>query len=117
VALLVPAVSGSRFLGYCGFLVFETCVGVYFPAMSTMKSKIVPEAQRVGIYNIFRIPLNLIVLSVLLTKITTEAAFVLCAAMLALAAVLMKKLAAELTNHKQPSQAEDAALMMAADSI
>lgn len=43
------------------FIVFEICVGLYFPAMGTLKSKIVPEECRTTIYNIYRIPLNIVV--------------------------------------------------------
>jgi len=65
-----------------GFLAFEATVGMYFPAMGTMKSMVVPEAQRSAIYNIYRIPLNVIVLGVLLTKMEMTTAFGCCAVML-----------------------------------
>lgn len=43
------------------FIVFEIAVGLYFPAMGTLKSKVVPEECRTTIYNIYRIPLNIVV--------------------------------------------------------
>ena len=49
-----------------GFLLFEMCVGLYFPACGTLKSALVPDFARAAIYNLFRVPLNLIVLVVLL---------------------------------------------------
>jgi len=49
-----------------GMNLFETCVGMYFPAMGTMKSTIVPENQRSAIYNMYRIPMNFIVLTSLI---------------------------------------------------
>jgi hypothetical protein len=57
------------------FLVFECCVGIYFPAMGTMKSNIVPEESRAALYNLFRVPLNVIVLGVLLSDMKTSVAF------------------------------------------
>ena len=41
---------GARF---ASFMVFETCVGVYWPAISTMKGRIVPEPVRACIYNMY----------------------------------------------------------------
>ena len=44
-------------------------VGFYYPCIGTLKSQIVDGRARSTIYNIFRIPLNLIVASVLLAHI------------------------------------------------
>jgi len=33
---------------------FEACVGVYFPAIGTIRAKYVPERQQATIMNIFR---------------------------------------------------------------
>jgi len=60
---------------YAAFLLFEVCVGVYFPSMGTMKSGIVPEESRAALYNLFRVPLNVIVLGVLLSDMRTTTAF------------------------------------------
>lgn len=43
------------------FVLFEVSVGLYFPAMGTIKSKVVPEECRTTIYNLYRIPLNMVV--------------------------------------------------------
>jgi hypothetical protein len=43
------------------FIVFETCVGLYFPTQSTLRSKYVPEETRAAIMNFYRVPLNLFV--------------------------------------------------------
>ena len=45
--------------------VFEAACGIYFPSMGIIKSKYVPEEVRATVYNIFRIPLNFIVVLVL----------------------------------------------------
>lgn len=63
------------------FLLFETCVGVFYPAYGCIKSEKIPEEIRSAVMNIFRIPLNLFVL-VLLMKIkyfSSESVFMICA--------------------------------------
>jgi hypothetical protein len=52
----------------------------------------VPEEVRATVYNVFRIPLNLIVLGVLLNSLSQFVAFSICGAMLALAALCMHSL-------------------------
>lgn len=65
--------------------------------MSTIKSQIVPESSRSTVYNLFRVPLNAIVLFVLLNDFTVDFTFSLCVGLLALAAVLQMRLSALLT--------------------
>jgi len=67
---------------------FEMTIGLYFPCIATLKSVIVPDAHRVAIYNLFRIPLNAIVLMSLLTKWTPTQSFHLCTGMLLTATIL-----------------------------
>lgn len=72
---------------YVSYMVFEICVGIYFPAIALLKSEIVPEAYRATIYNLFRVPLNIIVLAMLLTGLSprdtfTAGAVLLCVAFL-----------------------------------
>jgi MFS family permease len=74
-------------LTFIGFLVFECCVGVYFPTIGVIKSRIVPENSRATVYNIYRVPLNMIVLVVLLGDFTLVHTFELCSVLLAFAAV------------------------------
>ena len=71
---------------------FEMCVGMYFPSMGTMKGMIVPEDKRAAIYNLFRIPLNFIVLFSLLTNLTPRVSFTLCGTMMVVATLLQMKL-------------------------
>jgi len=53
------------------FLLFEIVVGFYYPAMGTLKSAAVGNKNRASVYNIFRIPLNIIVCCVLLAQINS----------------------------------------------
>jgi len=76
------AFSTSSTLTYISMCIFEISVGVYFPVMGTMKSVIVPEGQRSAIYNLYRVPLNLIVVFTLVTHLTITQSFSLCVTML-----------------------------------
>ncbi|CAB9505841.1 Molybdate-anion transporter [Seminavis robusta] len=45
------------------FMLVEFCVGLFMPLAGTLRSKYVPDALQGGILNIFRLPLNAIVVS------------------------------------------------------
>ena len=68
--------------------------------MGTLKSMVVPESQRSAIYNIFRVPLNIIVLTVLLSEMKMNTAFACCGIMLAGAAFCQWKLAKILSDKR-----------------
>lgn len=91
-SLLAPLLVTSPALLMGCFSVFEVCVGIYWPCLGTLKGIYVPEAQRSAIYNIFRIPLNAIVLFVLLSKIESRSSFICCGVLLLLGAVLLNQL-------------------------
>lgn len=93
-SLAVPALTANPTGVFLAFLVFEFTVGLYFPAMGTLKSAIVPEKMRSTVYNIYRVPLNVIVLGVLLTSMSVSSTFFCCAAMLAAACFLQRRLSA-----------------------
>eukprot|EP00808_Paulinella_micropora_P024877 g56531.t1 len=99
LSLLVPVFVPSAPVIIGCFMIFEVCVGLYWPAMGTLKGMIVPEASRSAIYNIFRVPLNLMVLGVLCFNLSTPTAFMCCAIALviggALNTLLVKALEAD----------------------
>jgi hypothetical protein len=80
-------------LVFYAFLVFEFCVGVYFPSAGTLKSSTVPEAARAGVYNAYRVPLNAIVCGLLLTNMSLSMSFTVCCCLLAVAAAGLAPLA------------------------
>lgn len=92
IAMGAIRVASSDTACFIAMNIFEICVGMYFPSMGTMKSSIVPENQRSAIYNLYRVPLNFIVVTILLKKITPQHSFLLTAVMLAVACVLQIKL-------------------------
>ena len=101
--LTAAAGSSDKNPTFLGFLVFEVCVGVYFPAMGTLKSQVVPNSHRSAVYNIFRVPLNLIVLVVLLGQLSVSATFALCAAMLLAAGALVHLVIARALHAAHPA--------------
>ncbi|KAH3885267.1 molybdate-anion transporter-like [Dreissena polymorpha] len=100
---------------YVAFLLFEFAVGIYFPAMGNLRSKIIPEQHRWSITNWFRVPINLIACVVLMLLHEDEfrhgnrMIFVICTGLLMLAVlcgVRFKKLA-----EKDESVQEERTLM------
>lgn len=67
---------------FLAFLFFEMCVGAYFPSVGILKSQIVPEQIRGTMYNLYRVPLNVVVLCLLLTDLSMIAVFKTCAILL-----------------------------------
>lgn len=98
-AVPVGLFLGTRNLALYGFLLFECMVGMYYPLMGMLKSQIVPEQHRSTLYNLFRIPLNAIVLFVLLNKFTVSQTFQICVVLLLVAAVVQWMLSSELDRN------------------
>lgn len=70
VSMAVPAWClsqadiGTHFgLVIVSFMVLEACVGFFMPVAGTLRSKYVPDALQGAILNIFRLPLNVVVVS------------------------------------------------------
>ena len=95
IGLVVMLVSGlchltvflvqNVMVRFVAFLVFEGCVGLYFPTMGTLKGEIVPEDMRSTIYNIYRLPLNVIVLMPLMLNFSISTTFAVTTSILAIA--------------------------------
>lgn len=108
-AFACMTLSKSDTVTFLAFLVFEVCCGIYFPMMGTMKSTIVPENKRAAIYNLYRIPLNFIVISSLLVHLSVTQAFALCTIMMMTASLLHTRLVSVLeTLSSKTSRANDA---------
>ncbi|CAF0836487.1 unnamed protein product [Adineta steineri] len=98
----------SQVVMFSSFLIFEFCIGIFWPAMATMRSKYVPEEARATIMNYFRIPLNLIVVVILLKDFHLKVIFMSCVFFLVLAAISMSLLH-NLTLHRTISTSSTAA--------
>jgi hypothetical protein len=66
---------------YIMFLVFEGLVGLFYPAYGMIKSEKIPEEIRSAVMNIFRIPLNIFVVFLLLKIkfLSSQSVFFICA--------------------------------------
>lgn len=79
-SLLLPAFTTSHSFRLASFCLFEVTVGMFWPSLGFMRSRYVPEEVRATVMNIFRIPLNLIVVAVLINidNLTQSQVFALC---------------------------------------
>merc|ERR1712055_904113 len=53
-------------VSFLAFLVLEVAIGMYFPAISYLRSQVIPETHRANIMNWFRVPMNIITCGALL---------------------------------------------------
>jgi len=93
--------EGNYTLCFVAFLFFELSVGIYFPMIGTLKGSVVPEGARSTIYNIYRVPLNLIVVTALLVKIESRTAFILTTFLLSCALMAQTILASSLESRSK----------------
>jgi MFS transporter, MFS domain-containing protein family, molybdate-anion transporter len=107
-ALSVPVFSNSLIPVLLSFIVFETCVGTFFPCLGLLRSKVIPDSIQGSVMNIFRVPLNIFV--VVGTKLTdiypTQTVFSIIVCWLLLGAalqVLLVRAMAETANRKSKS--------------
>jgi hypothetical protein len=96
-----PNISGNTRTGaytiqYIGMLSYEFSIGAYYPAISVLKGMVVPEDQRATIYNVFRLPLNLLVLINLTAGFSTQLSFLVNAILLVVASILQIRLVRKL---------------------
>jgi len=67
-ALIVPVFATSLLPILGAFLVFEVCVGIFQPCGGVLRSEVIPDELTGSVTNMFRIPLNsLVVIGTLLT--------------------------------------------------
>lgn len=102
------AFGANSFYALVGaFLLFEACVGMYFPSIGTLRGKYLPDSHRGVIMNIFGFPLNLIVVTVnlLISYLGVTGALSCSAATLALAAGCATTLSLGVSSAKKGSPA------------
>mmetsp|Transcript_87670 Transcript_87670/g.228747 ORF Transcript_87670/g.228747 Transcript_87670/m.228747 type:complete len:457 (-) Transcript_87670:126-1496(-) len=85
---------------FVGFLVFECLVGAYFPSVGVLKSEVVPENVRGTVYNIYRVPLNAVVVCLLLTNLSMLRVYGLCTSLLLLAFIFSSGLKRSSVDNK-----------------
>lgn len=60
------ASSLDTLISFAAFLVLEVGIGMYFPAISYLRSQVIPESHRANVMNWFRVPMNIITCGALL---------------------------------------------------
>eukprot|EP01060_Flectonema_neradi_P030787 TRINITY_DN453_c1_g1_i4.p1 TRINITY_DN453_c1_g1~~TRINITY_DN453_c1_g1_i4.p1 ORF type:complete len:281 (+),score=45.96 TRINITY_DN453_c1_g1_i4:708-1550(+) len=94
-AMAGPVMIDSPLVIMVCFCVFEVCVGIFWPAIMSLRSAHLPEEGRATIMNIFRIPLNAVVCLVLANQgsLSVKADFAICACAHVFAAICTIRLA------------------------
>jgi MFS transporter, MFS domain-containing protein family, molybdate-anion transporter len=91
ISVLLTVLLRDESITFWAFYLFEACVGIYFPSMSTQRAAIVDDGVRAKIYGILRIPLNIFVVVALTTTVEGDAhrdrVFVFCGGLLLLASL------------------------------
>jgi len=90
ISLSIPALTLNKYAITEAFIVFEMMCGMYFPCLGTLRGRYIPEASRSAIMNLFRVPLNLLVVLVLLkvSMFANGTVFLICSCWLGIAVVL-----------------------------
>jgi len=89
ISLLPPIICPLNLpIVFSGFVIFEMCVGVFWPAMGFMRGIYIPEGARSTLMSFFRVPLNFIVVAILFNDLPMKWIFQFCVFFLALACIL-----------------------------
>ena len=86
MSLAVPVFCSSPIALLSAFCVYEATVGVFWPAIGSLRSKYIPDAGRATIMGLFRIPLNVLVCVLLVIQgwVPLHSVFSICVACLAI---------------------------------
>ncbi|CAB4492193.1 DUF791-domain-containing protein [Rhizophagus irregularis] len=87
VSLLFPLLYPNEYTLFFFFILFEVTCGLYFPTISTLRAKVVPENLRATVSNLFRVPLNACVVTLLVSDLTTSIQCLMCSVLLIVAFV------------------------------
>ncbi|KAF0764180.1 hypothetical protein AaE_003109 [Aphanomyces astaci] len=91
LCMVIPALEWGLAWTLASFLVFEVCVGMYFPITATLRADNFPDATMSTIMTAFRLPTNVIVLAgtqMASWSATSPHIFLLCAAVHIVAAAV-----------------------------
>uniref|UniRef100_A0A158Q799 Molybdate transporter 2 homolog n=1 Tax=Elaeophora elaphi TaxID=1147741 RepID=A0A158Q799_9BILA len=69
---------------FAAFVFFEICVGIFWPSMGFMRGIYIAEVTRATVMNFCRIPLNVIVITILLQNLPRKTIFQCCVIFLSL---------------------------------
>ncbi|KAJ1550274.1 Molybdate-anion transporter, partial [Nowakowskiella sp. JEL0078] len=57
----------NEFLVFSSFSIYECTCGIYYPSIALLRTRFISDSMRATVMNIFRVPLNLVVVMTLLT--------------------------------------------------
>lgn len=63
--LVVAVFSLSESIRFLAFYIFELSLGIYFPSIALLKSRVIPETNRGWTYGLMRLPLNVFITVIL----------------------------------------------------
>ncbi|KAL7071980.1 hypothetical protein ACQ4LE_008430, partial [Meloidogyne hapla] len=91
ISLSTPFLISDQPLSiFAAFNLFELCVGIAWPTLGFLRSKYIAEKSRSTTMNLFRIPLNLLVIFLLWQNITLDLIFTFCFLLLLLATLIQQ---------------------------
>ena len=87
----INATDGGLWELITAYFIYEACVGVYFPAIGTLRGKFLPDTHRSIIMTLFGVPLNCLVVSVFLFqhKLGSQGALFIASIALVIATICM----------------------------
>ncbi|GAB1602001.1 molybdate-anion transporter-like [Argonauta hians] len=85
VTLFLPVISSNHGVVFYAFLAFELCVGMFWPSIGTMRGKYLKDQSRATVMSVFRIPLNIIVITIFVLNLPRDTIFICCTIFLILA--------------------------------
>ena len=97
--LSVPPLVDNSAIRFVVFCIFECCVGVFWPAISSLRSVYIPEEVRSTMMNIFRVPLNLLVVLILAPTFSLPTVFLICSFLMFLTIIMQTYLYQEVQQN------------------
>lgn len=77
----------GTFIVFCLLTTFEAALGGYMGAIAMLKATYIPDSLRATLYNLIRVPLNLIVVVVNFNSLSSEFTFLACMILLGISVV------------------------------
>ena len=81
----IAATTSGVFVVFLCLSAFEAGLGGYMAAIATLKAAYVPDDIRATVYNLFRVPLNLIVVVINVVSLSSEFTFLACTCLMSIA--------------------------------
>ncbi|PHJ24343.1 major facilitator family protein [Cystoisospora suis] len=105
IALFIPSTATlhtPRFLSFC---LFEAVCGAYYPCMALLRVKMIPDDKRATVMNLFRLPLNALIILIYGWGADVQFIFLfsLCSLMVMVAALMCFSLETRKTSKDAPS--------------